>query len=146
MPCPVPIGEWLIFGPATCFGSSKPHTGMIVAASNEELIAIPINATSQIKNVKQFAIDRGLNPSTSVVEVPPKSPEASHHFSKPTAFDCNRVRRFSYRQLEIWYKAGKIKPIAYNNSVHPDLLQRIKDGINASPLIDEHTKSIVRDS
>lgn len=144
--CPLPIGEWLLFKKNTCFGSTKDHLGIIIAASDNQLVAVPINATSQIANVQEFARHRNIDPEVSIVTVSPNSAESGHHFSKPTAFDCNRVNRIPYDILETWYRASRITEVSYNNPVSPSLIENIKNGILASPMVDEYTKDIIRNT
>jgi len=144
--CPLPIGEWLNFHQDTCFGSRKQHMGIIIACDDTELIAISTNATSQIAHIEQYATNHGTDPEDSIVRISPNSPEAANHFNQETAFDCNRVQRVTYEQLDSWRNCGKVQPADYNNTVSKKLLNEIRNKILGSPLIDEHTKRIIRNS
>lgn len=142
--CPLPIGEWLVFHQDTCFGSKKQHLGILIANSDQELVAIPINATSQIAHIEQFAISHGISPESTIVKISPSDPASANHFGKETAFDCNRVKRITYAQLESWQQCGKIQLADYNTIVDHKLLNDIRNKVLASKLVDEHTKRIIR--
>jgi hypothetical protein len=94
-------------------------------------------ASSQVDKIRERR--RNLPPET-LVEVAPSEYEG---FIKPTLIDCNQVFELDRAELVSRYQAKSIRS-------HPDLpvciLNRVRDGILASPRVDEAYKELIRPS
>ena len=137
------VGQWLKFKAGTCFGKDKDHLGLFVAISEEQAVCIAINATSKVDNVIRFANRRHINSEETVVVIEPDAPESSYHFSRETAFDCNRPSMATNKELSEWLANCMIELVEYNVKVDDKLLERIKEGILKSPLVSEKYKRII---
>lgn len=139
------VGQWLRFGAGTCFGESKEHIGLFVAVSDELAVCVAVNATSNVNGVTEFARRRRISPATTVVVIEPDEPEAGYHFSRQTAFDCNRPSIVGQDQVREWVRRGMVALADYNIEVDEGLLGRIREGILSSPLVEGKYKRILED-
>ena len=137
------VGQWLKFKSGTCFGNGKDHLGLFVAISEDQAICIAINATSNVAGVKSFANKRHINSEETIVVVKPDTPEASYHFGKETAFDCNRPSVVKNEELCGWVENQMIELVEYNVAVSDELLEKIKVGILKSPLVSKKHKNLI---
>ena len=140
------VGQWLKFKAGTCFGEDKDHLGLFVAISDDLAVCIAINATSNVDGVKSFANRRHINPNETIVTIDPDTPEASFHFGRETAFDCNRPSVIKKDEIVEWVSNHKIELVEYNIDVDDGLLEKIRKGILKSPLVPEKRKKLIKTS
>lgn len=139
----IKVGQWLNFKAGTCFGETKDHLGVFVAISDELGICIAINATSNVKGVKDYATHRHIDSAKTIVVIEPGSSEASYHFHTETAFDCNRPAFVKHDELTKWIASRRIELASYNVAVDKELLIGIRQGIMNSPLVPEKYKKLI---
>jgi hypothetical protein len=134
------VGKWLIFKPRTCFGKTKQHKGMIVGIDTKSgEIAVAVCATSQVQKRVEFALDRGL-PENSLVVI--KGGE-NIHFPRQTAIDCNMATRITKTDVKEWLANDLVEVVGYNEDVNSELLNKIKDGVKNSPMVEPKLKEII---
>jgi len=121
------------------------HRGLLSEASHffvvmntdpqRDTVLLLAVASSQVDKIRERR--RNL-PSETLVEVFPSEYEG---FTKPTLIDCNQVFELDRAELVSRYQAKSIRS-------HPDLpldiLNRVRDGILASPRVDEAYKELIR--
>lgn len=92
-------------------------------------------ASSQVDKIRER---RKKVPPETLVEV---QPEDYGSFTKPTVIDCNQVFELDRAELVARFKAKELRS-------HPDLpvsiLDHVRDGILASPRVDEEHKERIR--
>ena len=92
-------------------------------------------ASSQVDKIRERR--RNLPPETLVEVIP--SEYAG--FTKPTLIDCNQVFELDRAELVSRYQA---KSIRSHLDLPVDILNRVRDGILASPRVDEAYKELIR--
>ena len=137
-------GQWLFFKKGTCFGSKKHHLGIIVAISNERSVCLAISATSNLEGVIHFADERGIDLKQTIVTIGKDDPKGSGHFTKPTAFDCNRPEVVDNLDMQNWIKDEKIVLAHGDTEVNTELFNAIKEHILNSPMVTNRDKNIIR--
>lgn len=137
-------GQWLHFSRGTCFGSKNDHIGFIVAIDKGSAVAIAVNATSKVVNVTLFADSNGIDPMETIVTIKSNDGIGGCHFSKPTAFDCNRPAVFTQQDMKNWEQNGMVHEVDFNVVVNADLVARVSAAILNSPMVPERYKKIIR--
>ena len=121
------------------------HRGLLSEASHyfvvmntdpkRDTVLLLAVASSQVDKIRERR--KNLPPET-LVEV---SPGDYVGFTKPTLVDCNQVFELDRAELVSRYEAKSIRS-------HPDLpgeiLDRVREGILASPRVDEAYKELIR--
>jgi len=121
------------------------HRGLLSEASHyfvvmntdpqRDTVLLLAVASSQVEKIRERR--RNLPPET-LVEV---APEEYEGFTKVTLIDCNQVFELDRAELVSRHQMNSIRS-------HPDLpvdiLNRVRDGIIASPRVDEAYKELIR--
>jgi hypothetical protein len=92
-------------------------------------------ASSQVDKIRERR--KNLPPET-LVEV---SPGDYVGFTKPTLVDCNQVFELDRAELVSRYEA---KSIRSHSDLPGEILDRVREGILASPRVDEAYKELIR--
>lgn len=116
--------------------SESPHYFIVVNTDPQrDTVLLLAVASSQVDKIRERR--RNLPPET-LIEVAPGEYEG---FTKSTLIDCNQVFELDRAELVSRYQSKSIRS-------HPDLpvdiLNRVREGILASPRVDEAYKERIR--
>ncbi len=93
--------------------------------------------TSQVDRAER-RIERTQMPQETLVYV---SPDEYSEFTKPSCINCNQLFSRSIAEFQALKRSGQVRG---NRDVPATVLQRIIDGILASPQVSEEDKAKVR--
>lgn len=116
--------------------STEPHYFVVLNNNPQtDVLLLLVFSSSQISNVKLRNINN--NPSKTLIEVSPNEYPA---FSKNSIFDCNTIRLKTVNELIEKLSSGKLK---LKPSIPASLLDRLRAGVKASPVIPDAQKRIL---
>lgn len=114
------------------------HFHVVVNRSPQvEEVIILVHATSQVEKKRQWVESNNLPDDTLVIT----NPTECQFLSKETAFNCNDRTLFTKDDLESLTDSYQLK---YIEQIPTQLLERIRAGLMASPLIEEEIKDLFR--
>jgi hypothetical protein len=121
------------------------HRGLLSEASHyfvvmntdpqRDTVLLLAVASSQVEKIRERR--RNLPPET-LVEV---APEEYEGFTKVTLIDCNQVFELDRAEL---VSRHQMKSIRSHPDLPVDILNRVRDGIIASPRVDEAYEELIR--
>ena len=121
------------------------HRGLLSEASHyfvvmntdpqQDTVLLLAVASSQVEKIRERR--RNLPPET-LVEV---APEEYEGFTKVTLIDCNQVFELDRAEL---VSRHQMKSIRSHPDLPVDILNRVRDGIIASPRVDEAYEELIR--
>jgi hypothetical protein len=133
-------GVMLKAAPNTLFKTDKNHCVILLNLSpHTDDFVVFVCVSSQYVKRLEYAQKLGL-PVDTVVMI---KPAFYHHLPKYSAVDCNSIHTITKGELVTLYSEGRINfysktPLLNNNDVN-----KIKNGVVKSPLIQEEIKKMI---
>ena len=97
---------------------------------------VVVNATSKVSKREAYINTRRL-PSETLVKV---TPVECLFLKKDSAFDCNNPGEYTPQELIDCCNSGVFK---YKGDVSSEILERLREGLLASPLVKKESKKLV---
>ena len=121
------------------FPSSEPHYFVILNPNPMDSTSlIVVNTTSNVKGREKFVKSRKF-PESTLVKV---GPSDCSFLRKTSVFDCNKPGEYTPQKLVERCKKGAFR---HKDAISEKVLRQLKEGLEASPMVEERIKRIVRE-